>query len=51
MLSMASDSFRPILIAALHTGMRRGEILNLRWDDIDMRGKVITARKTKNCYR
>jgi integrase len=38
---------RPIVIFALNTGMRRGEILNLRWSDIDRERNVIEVRKTK----
>lgn len=32
---------RPILICALDTAMRRGEIFRLRWRDIDLKAKVI----------
>lgn len=32
------------LLIALHTGMRRGEILGLMWDDIDFEAKVIHVR-------
>jgi integrase len=48
MLEYASDHLRPILIVALNTGMRRGEILNLRWEHIDFELKTITVRHTKN---
>jgi integrase len=39
---------RPILIVALNTGMRRGEILNLRWDQIDLEARRIRVEVTKN---
>lgn len=29
------ERYRPIVILALHTGMRRGEIMRLRWQDVD----------------
>jgi integrase len=35
LLDAASPDLRPVLIIALNTGMRRGEILGLRWKDID----------------
>ena len=42
---------KPVVIFALQTGMRRGEILNLQWQDVSFdkgeRG-LITVRKTKN---
>jgi integrase len=39
---------RPLLIFALHTGMRRGEILNLLWKDVDFFRKLVTVMKSKN---
>jgi integrase len=35
---------RPILICALDTGMRQGEILSLRWKDISFDEKILTVR-------
>jgi integrase len=35
---------RPVLICALDTGMRRGEILKLRWSDVDLDARTITVR-------
>ncbi len=32
---------RTFLLTALHTGMRRGEIVGLQWDDIDFEAKMI----------
>ena len=37
---------RPILIAALDTAMRRGEIFKLRWQDVDLIAGEITVRAT-----
>jgi integrase len=42
---------RPVVIVALHTGMRLGEILGLRWGDIDLRQRLISITKTKNNER
>lgn len=38
----------PIVLLALSTGMRQGEILNLRWRDVDLKEGRITLRETKN---
>jgi len=35
LLDEASDELRPVLIVALNTGMRKNEILSLRWKDVD----------------
>jgi integrase len=39
---------RTLLVLALHTGMRQGEILNLRWQDVDFGKKTILVVKSKN---
>lgn len=38
----------PIVVFALNTGMRRGEILGLRWDQVDHAGKAIRVTGTKS---
>ena len=48
LLTAASQTFRPILITALHSGMRRGEILNLKWPDVDFKNRIITVQKSKS---
>jgi integrase len=35
-----------LLVLALATGMRRGEMLALRWTDVDFEGKSIRVRRT-----
>lgn len=43
-----NSALYPIVVIAISTGMRRGEILNLRWDDVDfVRGRLV-LRETKN---
>lgn len=37
-----------IVIIALNTGMRKGEILSLKWQDIDYNRGIIYVRDTKN---
>jgi len=36
-----------IITLALHTGMRQGEILNLKWENIDMFKRAITIMQSK----
>jgi integrase len=38
---------RPVVILALHTGMRRGEILSLRWNQIDFGRGLILVQRTE----
>jgi integrase len=46
--SSKAPHLRPIVIMALNTGMRIGEILNLKWDDVDFNRRVIQVQQTKN---
>lgn len=39
---------KPIIITALQTGMRRGEILNLKWSNIDFEQGFIELLETKS---
>jgi len=39
---------RSLITIALHTGMRRGELLNLTWDDIDFVSGTIFVRTSKS---
>ena len=36
--------WEPVFLCAFRTGMRQGEILGLRWQDIDWKRRVITVR-------
>jgi integrase len=46
-----SKGLYPVVILALSTGMRRGEILNLRWSDVDLDRGAILLQTTKNGER
>lgn len=39
---------KPIILLAVNTGMRRGEILSLRWGQIDLARSVIHLKRTKS---
>jgi integrase len=41
----------PVVITAMNTGMRRGEILNLKWENVDLKHGFILLDKTKNGER
>jgi integrase len=49
LLDACSPQLRRVVLFALHTGMRRGEILGLRWQDVDSKNgvAVIPAEKAK----
>ena len=41
----------PVVVLALSTGMRQGEIMGLTWDDVDLHQGRITLHETKNGER
>jgi integrase len=47
LLAACSDHLRPIVITALDTGMRRGELLNQTFEDVDFDRKVISVSHSK----
>jgi integrase len=44
LLAHCSTHLRPIVKVAYHTGMRQGEILNLTWDQVDLKERFIRLR-------
>lgn len=51
-LIAACDShLRPIVITAVNTGMRKSEILKLKWDNVDLQHGFILLDRTKNGER
>jgi integrase len=47
LLPTLPDYLKRIVITALDTGMRRGEVLKQRWEDIDLSRKVLAATRSK----
>jgi integrase len=48
LINACDPHLKPIVITALNTGMRRGEILGLKWDNVDLKHGFILLDKTKN---
>lgn len=47
LLDAADVRIRPIIIAAVATGLRKANILDLRWRQVDMNGRTLTIPRTK----
>lgn len=47
-IEAAPSWLRPIIVLAVATGMRRSEILRLRWLDVDLNGCRVLLSQTKN---
>jgi len=47
LVEAANDHLKPILIIALNTGMRRGEILSLKWENIKLSKRCIYIEDSK----
>lgn len=48
LLDECGEKFRPVVQFALATAMRRAEIAELRWKNVDLKGKTLYLAKTKN---
>lgn len=52
LIDACSPVLRPIVLAALHTGMRRGELLSLRWRSVDLkRGELVVEPEAEKTGR
>ena len=40
------DRLETLYVLAVHTGMRQGELLALRWQDVDMENAVVSVRRS-----
>jgi integrase len=47
LLKASPEHLRRIILCALHTGMRRGEILSQRWEDIDFDNRILHVSHSK----
>ncbi len=48
LISSCESHLKPIVITALNTGMRKGEILSLQWKNVDLKNGFILLEKTKS---
>jgi integrase len=51
LINSCEPHLKPIVVVALNTGMRKGEILNLKWENVDLRHGFILLEITKNNER
>ena len=48
LLQECSPKMKNIILFALETAMRQGEIVNLKWKDVDYKRKIVLVRNAKN---
>ena len=51
LINACSVLLRPIVITAMNTGMRKGELLALKWSNVDLANGLILLDRTKNGER
>lgn len=47
LLACAPEHLRRMIVAALYAGLRRGEVLHQRWEDVDFDRKVLSVTRSK----
>lgn len=47
----SSPNIYTVVVLAISTGMRQGEIMNLKWKDVDLKRRRIVIQETKNNER
>lgn len=45
LLASSNARYRPLIATAIFTGLRQGELLGLRWEDVDLDAGLIRVRK------
>jgi len=48
LVASACRHLKPIILVAVNTGMRKGEIFNLQWSHVDLKSRLIEVIKSKN---
>ena len=48
LLANSAPWLQDMIVFALNTGMRRGEILNLQWQAVDLIRQVLVVMRSKN---
>jgi integrase len=48
LIDAAAPHFKPLIIVAINTGMRRGELLALQWEQVDLPSGTITIKQSKS---
>lgn len=48
LLSVSSPRLQAVITIAVNTGMRKSELQNLKWEDVDFQSGIITLNETKN---
>ena len=41
------EKYQPVVVAAVNTGCRQGELVRLAWSDVDWNTRILTVRQTK----
>jgi len=44
--AVSGDRFEALYVLAITTGLRQGELLGLKWEDVDLKAKTLSVRRT-----